>query len=163
VATSELYPQVSLGLSAGSAGSLSSFGEGNTLRYSLGPLITWSLPSTGSARMHIAQAEASTAASLARFDGVVLNALRETETALTEYARELDRHAALQAARDQSALASRQAARLYRLGRSDFLTTLDAERTLASSEAAVAASAARLAADQVSLFLALGGGWEESN
>ncbi|MDB5747906.1 MAG: efflux transporter outer rane subunit, partial [Massilia sp.] len=162
VATSELYPQISLGLSAGSTGSLSSFGEGNTLRYSLGPLISWSLPSTATARMHIAQAEASTAAALARFDGVLLNALRETETALTVYARELDRNASLRAARDQSALASSQAARLYRFGRTDFLTTLDAERTLASNEAAVAASNASLAADQVALFLALGGGWEQA-
>ena len=160
VATAELYPQISLGLSAGSSGSLSGFGEGNTLRYSLGPLISWSLPATGTARMHIAQAEATTAASLARFDGVVLNALRETETALTNYARELDRNAALKAARDQSALASQQAARLYQFGRTDFLTTLDAERTLASSEAALAASEAALATDQVNLFLALGGGWE---
>jgi multidrug efflux system outer membrane protein len=161
VATGELYPQISLGLSAGSTGSLARFGEGSSLRYSLGPLISWTLPSTGTARMHIAQAEAGTAASLARFDGVVLNALRETETALTNYARELDRNAALQAARDQSALASNQASRLHRFGRTDFLTTLDAERTLASNEAAVAASDAKLASDQISLFLALGGGWEE--
>ena len=160
VATAELYPQISLGLSAGSTGALSGFGDGNTLRYSLGPLISWSLPSTSTARAHIAQAQAGATASLARFDGVVLNALRETETALTVYARELDRNAALTAARDQSALASNQAARLFRFGRSDFLTTLDAERTLAASEAAVAASDAALATDQVNLFLALGGGWE---
>ncbi|QOL50629.1 efflux transporter outer membrane subunit [Massilia litorea] len=160
VATAELYPQISLGLSAGSTGALSGFGDANTWRYSLGPLISWSLPSTGTARMHIAQAEAGTAASLARFDGVVLNALRETETALSNYARELDRHAALKAARNQSALASSQASKLYRFGRTDFLTTLDAERTLASNEAAVAASSAKLASDQVTLFLALGGGWE---
>lgn len=162
VATGELYPHISLGLAAGSTGSLSGFGAGNTLRYSLGPLISWTLPSTGTARSHIAQAEAGTAAALARFDGVVLNALRETETALTVYARELDRNAALKAARDQGALASKQAARLYSAGRTDFLTTLDAERTLAASDAAVAASDAQLAADQVNLFLALGGGWEQS-
>lgn len=163
IATAELYPEVSLGLAAGSTGSLSRFGEGNTLRYSLGPLMSWRLPlATGAARMRIAQAEADTAAALARFDGVVLNALRETETALTVYARELDRNAALKAARDQSALASRQASTLYRFGRTDFLTTLDAERTLAASEAAVAASNAALASDQVVLFLALGGGWEQA-
>lgn len=162
VATAELYPQISLGLTAGSTGGLSSLGEGNTFRYSLGPLISWTIPSTGTARVHIEQAEASTAASLARFDGVVLNSLRETETALTAYARELDRNAALKAARDQSALASQQAARLYRFGRTDFLTTLDAERTLASAQAAVAASDAKLASDQVGLFLALGGGWEKA-
>ncbi len=162
VATAELYPSISLGLSAGSTGTLSGFGEGNTFRYSLGPLISWTIPSTGTARVHIEQAEAGSAAALARFDGVVLNALRETETALTAYARELDRNAALKAARDQAALASQQAAKLYRFGRTDFLTTLDAERTLASAQAAVAASDAKLASDQVALFLALGGGWEKA-
>jgi outer membrane protein TolC len=34
---------------------------------------------------------------------------------------------------------------------------------LATSESAVAASDAQLAADQVNLFLALGGGWESSH
>jgi outer membrane protein TolC len=50
---------------------------------------------------------------------------------------------------------------LYRYGRTDFLTTLDADRTLAAAESALAASDAQTAADQVSLFLALGGGWEK--
>jgi outer membrane protein TolC len=93
---------------------------------------------------------------------VVLNALRETESALTLYARELDRHAALVAARDQSALAARQSARLYQFGRTDFLSQLDADRTLATAESALAVSSAQLAADQVQLFLALGGGWENT-
>jgi outer membrane protein TolC len=91
----------------------------------------------------------------------VLNALRETESALTVYARELDRNASLRAARDQSALASQQAGMLYRYGRTDFLTTLDADRVLANAESALAASDAQLAANQVTLFLALGGGWEQ--
>jgi outer membrane protein TolC len=98
---------------------------------------------------------------LGRFDAAVLNALRETESALTVYARELDRNAALKAARDQSALASEQARSLYRYGRTDFLTTLDADRTQAAAESGLAASDAQLAVDQVTLFLALGGGWEQ--
>ena len=48
---------------------------------------------------------------LAHFDGVVLNALRETETSLTAYAHELDRNAALRAARDEAAKAERRAAK----------------------------------------------------
>jgi outer membrane protein TolC len=90
----------------------------------------------------------------------VLNALHETESALAVYARELDRNGSLKAARDHSALASQQARTLYRYGRTDFLTALDADRNLASAESALAASDAQLAGDQVALFLALGGGWE---
>lgn len=161
VATADLYPNITLGLSAGSTGTLAGFGDANSFRWSLGPLISWTLPATGTARARIAQAQAGSDAALARFDASVLNALRETESALTVYARELDRNAALVAARDQSRLASEQARTLYRYGKTDFLTTLDAERTLAASESALAASDAQVATDQIQLFLALGGGWEQ--
>jgi NodT family efflux transporter outer membrane factor (OMF) lipoprotein len=163
VATAELYPNISLGASFGAVGMMSQFDDANTWKWTLGPLISWNLPSTSSARVHIAQAEANTAGSLARFDAVVLNALRETESALTVYARELDRNAALRAARDQSALAARQTAKLYQFGRTDFLAALDADRSLAGAESMLAASDAQLAADQVQLFLALGGGWENTH
>jgi outer membrane protein TolC len=160
VATADLYPSISLGLSAGSTGLLDHFGAGNTARWSLGPLISWSVPSNGVARSRIAQAEAGADGALAHFDGVVLNALKEVESAMTVYARELDRNAALKTARDQSALASRQSHQLYQYGRTDFLSVLDADRTLAATDAAWAASDAQLTGDQITLFLALGGGWE---
>ena len=160
VATAELYPSIQLGASLGSLGMIPGLGDPNTWHFGIGPLISWAPPATSSARAHIAQAEATTQASLARFDGTVLNALRETESALTVYARELDRNAALKASRDQSALAAQQADKLYTFGRADFLAKLDADRVLAGAESAVAASDAQLAADQVDLFLALGGGWE---
>ena len=163
VATGELYPNITLGASVGAVGMMSQFNDANTWKFSLGPLISWNLPATSSARSHVAQAKANTTGALARFDAVVLTALRETESALTVYARELDRNAALRAARDQSALAARQSARLYQFGRTDFLSQLDADRTLASAETMLAASDAQLAADQVQLFLALGGGWETTH
>lgn len=160
VATADLYPKVSLGLSVNSAGFLARFGNRETLSYSLGPLINWTLPNTGVARARIAQAEAATRVAAARFDGTVLTALREVETALDVYARELERHAALSAARDQGAIVVRRARKLYVNGKTGQLEALDAERTLAASEAALATSAALLAEDQVAVFLALGGGWE---
>lgn len=160
VATADLYPKITLGLSAGSAGPLSGFGRKDTLSWSLGPLISWSIPDTGAAQARIGQAEASTRGALARFDGTVLTALRETETALDAYAHELDRHATLQAARDAAATVASQARRLYQGGKTGYLDALDAERSLATSEAALASTQAQLADEQINLFMALGGGWE---
>ncbi len=162
VATAELYPNITLGASFGGVGFMEQFGDASTWKFTLGPLVSWSLPALSPARVHIAQARADTAGALARFDAVVLNALRETESALTVYARELDRNASLRAARDQSALAARQASRLYQAGRTDFLSALDAERGLANAESMLAASSAQLAANQAQVFLALGGGWENA-
>ena len=160
VATADLYPSISLGASVGSSGALDRFGAANAFRWSLGPLISWTLPATGSARSRIAQAQAGADGALAHFDGAVLNALKEVESALTVYARELERNAALKTARDESALATGQSHTLFGAGRIDFLTVLDADRTLAALDASLAASDGQLATDQIALFLALGGGWE---
>ncbi|WP_228529752.1 efflux transporter outer membrane subunit [Diaphorobacter caeni] len=159
VATADLYPKISLGLSAASAGHMTGFGRGDTFSWSLGPLISWSIPVNGTAHARIAQAEASARGALARFDGTVLNALRETEIALNNYARELDRNARLQAARAQSAKVAEETRRLYANGKTGYLDTLDAERVLVNADSALAISQASLSDDQLALFLALGGGW----
>lgn len=161
VTTADLYPKITLGLSGASGGPAALFGDRGTFSWSVGPLISWTLPNTGAVQARIAEAEANTKAALARFDASVLNALRETESALVVYARQLDRQAALQAARDQAAQAASQARQLFQYGKTDYLTVLDAERTLASSESALAAGQAELSNDQIAVFLALGGGWEK--
>jgi NodT family efflux transporter outer membrane factor (OMF) lipoprotein len=161
VATAALYPRVSLGLGAGSTGLLADIGEPAANHWSVGSLISWTLPGQAE-HARIRGAEAGADAALARFDGAVLTALRETETSLAVYAHELDRNAALKSARDEATIAESQAQTLYRAGKSPYLTGLDAQRTLATAEAALAASDGALAADQVNLFLALGGGWENA-
>ena len=161
VATADLYPKITLGLSGASGGPASKFGDRGTFGWSVGPLISWTLPNTGAVQARIAEAEANTKAAVARFDATVLNALRETESALVVYARQLDRDASLRAARDQSAEAASQARQLFQYGKTDYLTVLDAERTLATNESALAASQAELSSDQIAVFLALGGGWEK--
>ncbi|HZF83452.1 MAG TPA: TolC family protein [Burkholderiaceae bacterium] len=160
VATGELYPKVALGLSSASSGLVERFANRETFSYSVGPLISWTMPNTGVARARISQAEATARGALARFDGTVLTALREVESALDAYARELDRHAALAAARDQSLMVADQSRTLLISGRIGQLDALDAQRTLASQETALAASDAQLAEYQIAVFMALGGGWD---
>jgi NodT family efflux transporter outer membrane factor (OMF) lipoprotein len=159
VATSALYPDIKLGASLGSTGVVGDLFTAPTNRYSIGPGIVWQL-NHSVARARIRQANAAQKADLARFDGVVLTALREVESALNLYAHDLDRQKSLAAAVAQARDALSDARRLQLAGKSGALTTLDAERTLASAEAAQAASRAQVAQDQVALFLALGGGWE---
>ncbi|AJE97336.1 efflux transporter outer membrane subunit [Pandoraea apista] len=161
VATADLYPSIRLGASIGASGVLEHFGQGRTEQWTVGPMITWSLPTNG-VRAHIKGMEAGADAALAHFDGVVLKALQETQTSLSAYTRELQRDDALRDARDKSRAAAEQNHKLYRAGRAPYLTSLDAERTHANAEAALAASETQVAMDQVNLFLALGGGWQSS-
>ena len=111
------------------------------------------------ARARIAQAGAAADAAAAQFDATTIEALRQTETALSAYAQELDRNRALRLARDSAARATDQAGRLYRFGRAGFLDLLTAQASLATAEATLAASDAIVIDRQIDLFLALGGGW----
>jgi len=160
VATADLYPRIALGASIGSTGPNIGdvFGAG-PLRWLLGPLISWSFPNQSAARARIAGAEADSKAALATFDGTVLGALRETETALSSYARALERRQTLQEAQAAAEQAATIARARQREGAIDGLQLLDTERTFSETQAALAEQDAAVSAAQIDLFRALGGSW----
>ncbi|WP_406852265.1 efflux transporter outer membrane subunit [Brevundimonas sp. BH3] len=164
VATAGMFPSIRLGGSLGSTALDSSdLGNDENFRFSVGPLISWSLPNVFAARARIKQAGALADAALADYDQTVLTALQETETALSAYANELDRQRALRTARDQAKRAAELSRLRFDAGADNFLSVLDAERTLAGADAALAGSEQSVANAQVTLFKALGGSWTQDN
>jgi len=160
VATADLYPTVHLlGFYGGVASSLSQLGTNIGRAWGLGPSISWSFPNMAGPRARVRQSTAIQAAALARFDSVVLTALKETEQALTVYAAALDNHQALVEAQEQIHEAFRIAHNQYLAGSTSNLDLLTTEQTLVALDAAVASSDAALVQNQVALFEALGGGW----
>ena len=161
VATADLYPRITLGGSVGSTGpSLGDMFGGGPFRWLAGSLISWAFPTMEGPRARIAQAQASARGALAGFDGAVLKALQETETALSAYAHTFERQQAQRGASDQARIAARVTRAQLREGRVDSLVVLDAERTLAGAEADLAQADAQVAEAQIDLFRALGGGWQ---
>jgi NodT family efflux transporter outer membrane factor (OMF) lipoprotein len=163
VATAQLYPSIKLfGLVNLGAPSVGDLGKGQSFGFSLGPLISWNFPFNGAARARVREARAISNGSLAAFDGTVLHALEETEQALARLGGAVEHEAALASA----AAASERAAQLtqirYRAGSDSFLVLLVAERDRALARAALAEARADRADAQVSLFKALGGGWEQA-
>ena len=156
---SKLYPQVSLTGSAGLANSISSFFTGPSFGALAGPMISWAFPNRKLIHAQIAEAGATAEAASAHFDGTVIEALRQTETALSDYARNVEHEAALEKARDDAAKSTEQAGRLFHYGRTDVLNVLTAQANLAEAEATLSQSRARQIDLQVNVFLALGGGW----
>ncbi|RYD45883.1 MAG: TolC family protein, partial [Sphingomonadales bacterium] len=136
IATADLYPRITLGGSIGSSGSdIGDILTGGPFRWLLAPLLSWAFPNQEPARARIEAAEAETKEALASFDGTVLLALEETETALSNYARSLERRAALQSATQQAERAARIISVQQQEGAINSLARLDAERTLADVRA----------------------------
>lgn len=160
VAKAELYPKVSLGGSAGTntsvghALSLSSFGV------SVGPVISWSFPNRVLARVKIDEADTQAEAALAAFDGAVLLALQQTESALSAYTRTQERLDVLERAAQSTSRASDEARLLQRFGRTPFLDVLNAQASYANAQTHLSSARIDLIDRQIDLFLALGGGWE---
>lgn len=160
VATADLYPRITFGGSVGSTGpDIGDIFTGGPLRWLLGPLLSWTFPNQEPVRARIDAAEADTKGALAAFDGAVLVALEETETALSNYARAIERRRALQSASEAAESAFRIVRAQQNEGQINSLDRLDAERTLAETRAQLAAQDAEVSRAQIDVFRALGGGW----
>jgi len=160
VRAAELYPSVSIGGSAGTAGPMKDLLAPSTFGFGLGPLVSWTFPNRKAVRARIDQAGAEADAALASFDGSVLLALQQTETALSAYARAREHLKALESAAAAAGKASDDAEKLQRFGRAPFLDVLQAQASYAQTLASLSAARANLVDRQIDLFLALGGGWE---
>lgn len=93
------------------------------------------------------------------YEGTVLGAMQDVEDALKAFANEQTRRKSLA---DAAAAAERAAAlsrNLYNSGLKDFLTVLDAQRSLLSLQNQLAQSDATITANLIRLYKALGGGW----
>jgi NodT family efflux transporter outer membrane factor (OMF) lipoprotein len=161
VATAQLFPIITLGGQLSSAGVTpdKAFAYAGST-FSVGPAVSWTVPNIAVARARIGQSSAQARASLARLDGVVLTALKDVETALSNLDAERQRNVALGAARDQFKLAAGLAQSRFDQGSASFLDLLDAQRSLQSAEADLAASDVRRGDAEIALFRALGGGWK---
>lgn len=159
VAVADLFPTVNFVASVGvAADSNSSLSDHSASNYAVGPGIVWNVFNRSAIRARIEQTKAATEAQLARYDGVVLQALEEVNSALIRHAQERERNRVLR----ESAAASREAVELvklrYNAGVESFLDVLDAERTLLEAERELTASNIDFAQGTISLYRALGAG-----
>jgi outer membrane protein, multidrug efflux system len=161
VQTAELFPKFSFGSTAGlqsiNAGDLVSAGSSF---WSAGPSVTWRIFDFGRINAEIKGADARQQQALATYEQTVLTALQDVENALVAYANEQTRYKAL----SNSVAANRRSlelsTELYRTGNGDFLSVLDSERSFFSAEDQLVDSQRTMTENLVTLYKALGGGWE---
>jgi NodT family efflux transporter outer membrane factor (OMF) lipoprotein len=161
VASAELLPAFqlvgSLGLSADSAKKLF---EGRSFELVAGPAVTWPILNYGRLINDVRLQDATFQDFATQYSDTVLLAQQEVEDALAGYVRGTERVRSLQAAVDAANRAVELSLIQYREGATDFVTVLNSQQSKLREDDQLVNERGLLAIRVVSLYRALGGGWE---
>jgi outer membrane protein TolC len=157
----DLFPRISL---LGSVGQQSrqvgQFAEASSNYFSLGPSLHWPVFSGGSLRATIRAARASADAAAATYESAVLAALSDSETAINRFAAAQRARGERDAALEESETALVLARQRYRAGEDDLTAVLEAQSAYSEAEQQSLAADATALSTLISVYKALGGGWE---
>jgi len=165
-ATAQLFPQLVLGGTGGFASKkFDNLFNGNSTHdpstyYLAGPAINWNLFDGGRRRAGIKLTEAQVDAAKAMYQDTVLRAFREVESSLVAVDRAQERVSDLKRLSASARESANIARRDYERGILDQLTVLDAQRQSNRADMLLAQGQVQLVVDVVTLYKALGGGWE---
>jgi NodT family efflux transporter outer membrane factor (OMF) lipoprotein len=163
VAASDLFPKFSLTGSVNyQSDLLRTLFAGSSRLMSAGPQVTWPIFQGGSIVSNVRLQKALRDQAYITYQKTVLVALQDVENALIAFAKEWDHRKALSDAVTYNRRALDLSMQLYTQGATDFLSVLDAERSLYASQTALAQSKQSISTDLVALYKALGGGWQDN-
>lgn len=158
------YPSLTLSGSFGwQAYSLAALGGADTIARSLGGSLAATLFDGGRLKSQVNVQTAVQEQALISYQASVLSALEEIENALKSYAAAHERVDARRAAAESARNAAELSRKLYQSGLADFQQVLETQRTQLSTEDSLAVADATLRTSLISLYKALGGGWETSD
>lgn len=130
--------------------------------WSIGPSVTWPIFDAGRIHYNVEVTNARQEEALVAYQKAVLGALQDVEDSIIAYDREQVRRIALAQAVASNRRAVDLATQLYSRGLVDFLSVLDAQRALFIAEDLLVRSDINVNENLISLYKALGGGWEIS-
>jgi multidrug efflux system outer membrane protein len=161
VAVADLYPKFTLTGSLSGLDSGFGFLDSANRTWSIGPGVSWPIFDAGRIRANIEVQNARQEEALRGYEQSILLALEDVENGLLGFAKEQQRRAALARAVEANARAVRLANERYLQGLEDFLTVLDAQQRQYQSEDQLVQSEGFVMLNLISLYKALGGGWED--
>ena len=160
-AKADYYPKFSIN---GSFGFLShdidKFLDNESRMFSFTPTLTWNLFSGLQTRKNVKIAEIALTESIDNYNNVILNAIQEVETEMSNYANALKTIEMGQQVVEQGNKTLELSIDLYKRGLGTFTNVLDAQRTVLSDQNYLVSAWNSALLSLVRLYTALGGNWE---
>ncbi|GAB4135050.1 efflux transporter outer membrane subunit [Thermopirellula anaerolimosa] len=161
IAEAEFYPHIALtGQIAYQAENFSDLFGGKSFSGMIGPGFRWNILNYGRIRNSVLMEDARFRQAVLGYQEAVLRANEEAEDMITAFLEEKRRLIALEQATQATAAASALAMAQYQEGLIDFQRVIDSQRALVQQQDALAESRGKVALNLVSVYKALGGGWE---
>jgi NodT family efflux transporter outer membrane factor (OMF) lipoprotein len=161
VAVANFYPDVTLnGAASAESLRLSNLFSPASAAFSVGPDVSIPIFEGGRLRSTLALRESQQREAAIAFQKTVLRAWQEVDNALTAYAEAQHLRADIVGAVAQNEAALQAARQRYSEGALDFLNVNSTLAQLLQSQNDLADSDTQIATDLISLYRALGGGWE---
>jgi NodT family efflux transporter outer membrane factor (OMF) lipoprotein len=160
-AHADFYPDINLAALAGfqSLG-LSNLLTGGSFTFGVGPAIHLPIFDAGKLKAQYAKSTADLDASVADYNGTVVNAIKQTADAMTQVKSLAGQAVQQQDAATNAEKSFRIAQDRYRSGLDTQLPMLNAQATLLQARSALAAVVAANAQQRITLLLTVGGGFE---
>ena len=162
VEVAELFPRVSLtgsfGLQSAEAKDLV---DHRSLTWSFGPSVRWRLLEFGRIISSITVQEERQRQALTLYHQSVLDALEQVESSLANYAAQRQRSESLADVNEVNQRAFELAKSEYAVGMISFLSVLDTQRSLFSTQTELIRARQQALVELVNLYESLGGGWPD--
>ncbi|MBO5437313.1 MAG: TolC family protein [Thermoguttaceae bacterium] len=157
----ELYPKFYIDGSFGlQAENIDDLFDGQSLTASIMPRLQWRIFEFGRVRCSIAKQESVTEEMRLEYQYAVLQASEEVNNAIMNYVKLQDQYdEQLEAVKNYNE-ALKLSYDLYETGKREYMVVLDSQRYRLSNQLALASVHAQLASSVVTLYTALGGGWQ---
>jgi NodT family efflux transporter outer membrane factor (OMF) lipoprotein len=159
VATANLFPRLTLVGGAGLQSPARAAASG--FIGAVGPSLSWSILDFGTLDAMVSVADQRARGFLLNYKQTIIRAVEQVDTTMAHYAAQQDRVGSLDDALAASQGAVTLASERYDRGLTDFLNVLDAERAEFELQKEYVIAQEAAANHLVSLFKALGGGWED--
>ncbi|MBF0595319.1 MAG: efflux transporter outer membrane subunit [Candidatus Omnitrophica bacterium] len=169
IAKSDLFPAFSLngafGLLATNSGTskLNETFQWRNRTVQLGPSFQWNILNFERIKNNMRAQDAKFQQLILAYQNTILNAQKEVEDNLSAYLKDQDRAELLGKSAEAAQMALDLAIRQYREGTKDFTTVIAAHQALLNEQNNLAIALGGIDSDLISLYRAIGGGWEIRN
>ncbi|MBI1825112.1 MAG: efflux transporter outer membrane subunit [Planctomycetes bacterium] len=161
VAVADLYPSFSLSGNLGvEAEHFNDLWHGDSLQAFAGPSFRWAILNYGRIRNIVRVQDAAFQALISDYESVVLRAQGEVESAVAGFLGAQRQVVALTQSVDAATQAVSLAEQQYRGGIADYTRVLTTQESLTQEQSRLVSTRGAVALNLVSMYRALGGGWE---